>query len=174
MEIIEDDLTGPAMRALLERHARGMLENSPPDACHFLDLSGLQVPEVTVWSIWDDGSLAGCGALREIDGRHGEVKSMRTADDHLGKGVGRKMLEHIVAVARSRGYLRLSLETGNGPSFEAAVHLYRSSGFEPCGPFDQYTESEFSRYLTLDLVDASGPVGSIAAEAPSAVDGGTS
>ena len=155
MRIIEDDLSSPEMHALLERHARGMLENSPPDACHFLDLSGLQVSEVTVWSIWDDGSLAGCGAMREIDAGHGEVKSMWTADEHLGKGVGRKMLTHIVEAARARGYRRLSLETGTGPAFAAAVHLYESAGFRPCGPFDGYTDSDFSRYFTLELVGLS-------------------
>lgn len=148
MRIVEDDLTGIEMQALLEHHAQGMAANSPAGACHYLDLSGLQAPEVTVWSIWDTGSLAGCGALREIDSTHGEIKSMRTADEHLGKGVGRQMLDHIVAIAQERGYDRLSLETGGSPAFAAALHLYESSGFERCGPFDTYEETDFSVYMT--------------------------
>lgn len=151
MEILLDDLTGVEIQALLETHARGMTDNSPEGACHFLDLSGLLADEVTVWSIWDGASLAGCGALREIEPTHGEVKSMRTDEAHLGKGVGRKMLNHIIATAKERGYERLSLETGASAAFGAALHLYKSSGFERCGPFDTYEETDFSVYMTLDL-----------------------
>lgn len=151
MRIVVDDLTGADIQALLERHAQGMVENSPEDACHYLDLAGLKVPEVTVWTIWDGESLAGCGAMREIDATHGEVKSMRTHDDHLGKGVGRKVLSHIIETARGRGYKRLSLETGSTPAFAAAIRLYETSGFTTCGPFDGYPDSEFSRFFTLEL-----------------------
>ncbi len=151
MRIIEDDLNGTEIQELLRLHAEGMLANSPKDACHFLDLTGLSVPSVIVWSIWDAENLAGCGALREIDATHGEVKSMRTAIDHLGRGVGRHLLSHIVANARQRGYQRLSLETGTGDSFAAAVHLYESVGFERCGPFDDYEENDFSQFFTLNL-----------------------
>lgn len=151
MRIVEDDLTGTEIQALLERHAQGMAENSPLGACHYLDLSGLQADEVTVWSIWDGDSLAGCGALREIDPQHGEIKSMRTRDDHLGKGVGRQMLNHVVAVANERRYGRLSLETGSTEAFAAALHLYESSGFERCGPFDTYEETDFSVFMTKTL-----------------------
>ena len=151
MEIIEDDLSGEAIQALLSLHAEGMMANSPMGACHYLDLSGLQTPEITVWSIWDADELAGCGALREIDLSQGEVKSMRTADGHLGKGVGRRLLDHITNTARSRGYSRLSLETGSTEAFAAAIHLYESSGFQPSGPFAGYEPNEFSRFFTLDL-----------------------
>jgi len=151
MRIIVDDLTGCDVQALLARHAQGMLENSPEGACHFLDLSGLQSPDVTVWSIWEGPSLAGCGALREIDPHHGEVKSMRTHDDHLGKGVGRTLLTHIIDTARTRGYKRVSLETGSTPAFAAAIRLYETSGFVSCGPFAVYPDSDFSRFFTLEL-----------------------
>lgn len=151
MRIVEDDLTGAEIQALLERHAEGMAANSPLGACHYLDLTGLSMPEVTVWSIWDEDSLAGCGALREIDATHGEIKSMRTADAHLGKGVGRKMLDHIMAVAQERWYKRLSLETGSNDSFAAALHLYESSGFNRCGPFDTYEATDFSVFMTKEL-----------------------
>lgn len=151
MRIIEDDLTGEAIQELLRIHAEGMLISSPEGACHFFDLAGLQAPEVTVWSIWDGDALAGCGAIREIDSGHGEVKSMRTAEAHLGKGVGRQMLQHIIDTGRSRGYERISLETGSTPQFDAAIHLYERFGFEPCDPFDTYEPNDFSRFFTLTL-----------------------
>lgn len=151
MHIIEDDLSGPAIRALLELHFAGMLASSPPDSCHFLDFDGLKAPGVTFWSIWEDEDLAGCGAIKEHDATHAEVKSMRTAPEHLGKGVGRQMLEHILSAARSRGYRRLSLETGSTPDFDAAHALYRKFGFRPCPPFADYVEDPFSRYYTREL-----------------------
>lgn len=151
MRIIEDDLTGGDIQGLLQLHAEGMLASSPPGSCNFFDLSELQVPEVTVWSIWDGSELAGCGAIREIDPTHGEVKSMRTVESQLGKGVGRKMLQHIADTARSRGYERLSLETGSSEPFAAAMHLYERFGFEPCGPFDTYESNGFSRFYTIML-----------------------
>jgi len=151
LRIIEDFLSGSEIQALLRLHAEGMVANSPADACHFLDLSGLQDPAVTVWSAWDGGDLAGCGALREINAAHGEVKSMRTAPDHLGRGVGRLLLQHIVEQASERGYERLSLETGAGEPFGAAVHLYEKFGFERCGPFAGYEANEFSQFFTLAL-----------------------
>jgi len=149
--IVEDDLTGPQIRALLELHFAGMLANSPPGSCHFLDFDGLRSPDVTFWSIWDGDDLAGCGALREIDPQHGEVKSMRTAEAHLGRRVGSRMLAHIVDEARSRGYGRVSLETGSSEAFAAAIRLYEGFGFEPCGPFAGYRADPFSRFFTLEL-----------------------
>jgi len=134
-----------------------MLENSPTDACHFLPLDGLRDPSITVWSAWDGSVLAGCGALRELDAppgegvRAGEIKSMRPAPAHLGRGVGRAVLAHIVEVARARSYERLSLETGSGAAFDAAVHLYESFGFTRCGPFGDYVANEFSQFFTLEL-----------------------
>jgi putative acetyltransferase len=149
--IDEDDLTGPDIRALLELHFEGMLANSPEGSCHFLDIDGLRGPDVTFWSIRSHGALAGCGALREIDDGHGELKSMRTSLDHLGRGVGRRLLVHIVDVARDRGYGRVSLETGSTPAFDAARHLYTSFGFDECEPFAGYEANPFSRFYTLDL-----------------------
>lgn len=151
LRIVEDDLTGDEIQALLRLHADGMLANSPEGACHFLDLSGLQGPDVTVWSAWSADELAGCGALREIDPVQGEVKSMRTAPEHLGEGVGRAILGHIVETARARGYRQLSLETGTGESFDAAIKLYESAGFERCGPFADYVDNAFSQFFTLAL-----------------------
>jgi putative acetyltransferase len=149
--IIEDDLTGHEIRALLEEHFAGMLANSPKDSCHFLDFEGLKGPGVTFWSVWNDETLMGCGALKEIDPSHGEVKSMRTHADQLRKGAAAAMLEHIIATAEARGYQRLSLETGSGPAFDAAHGLYLRHGFTYSAPFADYKEDPFSRFMTLEL-----------------------
>jgi putative acetyltransferase len=156
MHIIEDDLSGAEIRALLELHFAGMLASSPEESCHFLDFDGLKDPSVTFWSIWAGEALAGCGALKLLSGDSaaggaGEVKSMRTAPDWLGHRVGTQMLEHIIAVARARGLARLSLETGSTPDFDAAHALYQRFGFTYCGPFADYVEDPFSRYMTLEL-----------------------
>lgn len=151
MRIKEDDLTGPEIRALLETHFAGMLANSPAGSCHFLDFDGLNASNVTFWSIWDGDSLAGCGALKELDAEHGEIKSMRTHADHLRKGVGAQMLTHIISEARGRGYRRLSLETGSTEAFIPALTLYEAQGFQFCPPFDDYIEDPFSRFMTLAI-----------------------
>ena len=151
MRIVEDDLTGPEIRALLEAHFAGMLANSPEGSCHFLDFDGLNADDVTVWSIWDGEQLAGCGAVKELSPMHGEIKSMRTHSDHLRKGAGAQMLEHIIGTAKSRGYERLSLETGSGDAFDAAHGLYLRYGFEYCPPFGDYVEDPFSQFMTLKL-----------------------
>jgi putative acetyltransferase len=151
MRVVEDDLTGPEIRALLEVHFAGMLANSPKGSCHFLDFDGLNAPDVTFWSIWDGASLAGCGALKELDADHGEIKSMRTHADHLRKGIGAMMLTHIISAARERGYRRLSLETGSTEAFTPALAMYEAHGFEYCPPFGDYVEDPFSRFMTLAI-----------------------
>lgn len=150
--IVADDLTGSAVRALLQQHFAGMLANSPAGSCHFLDFEGLKANGVTFWSIWADDDLAGCGALKQLDAAHGEVKSMRVADGWRGKGAGHAMLAHIMAEARARGMTRLSLETGSAPAFNDAVRLYQRAGFIPCPPFADYRPDPFSRFMTLELV----------------------
>ncbi len=151
MKILPDDLAGVAIRDLLAAHLRGMHDHSPPDSVHALDLDGLRSPDITFWSVWEDEELLGCGALRQLDTTHAEIKSMRTAKAHLGKGVASALVEHILDVALERGYARLSLETGSGPAFEPAHALYRKYGFEFCGPFGDYTNDPFSRFMTRRL-----------------------
>ena len=151
MHIVEDDLSGDQIRALLETHFAGMLANSPEGSCHFLDIDGLKSPGVTFWSIWDGEDLAGMGALKQHDAALGEVKSMRTHEAHLGKRVGAAMLTHIIAEARSRGLTRLSLETGSSPAFDAAHALYSRFDFVYCDPFADYRPDPFSRFMTLEL-----------------------
>ncbi|MEZ6093743.1 MAG: GNAT family N-acetyltransferase [Pirellulaceae bacterium] len=155
MHIVADDLSGIDIRALLETHFREMSERSPAGSCHFLDFQGLSAPNVSFWSIWTngkpDGELMGCGAISEIDPQHGEIKSMRTHHLHLRKGVATAMLKHLIAIAISRQYERLSLETGSGTHFNAAHRLYLTHGFEYCPPFGNYCEDPFSRFMTLKL-----------------------
>lgn len=142
-----DDLSSEATQALVARHLRGMYESSPPESVHAFDLSKLKQPGVTFWSAWMDGEIAGMGALKRIDAQRGEIKSMRVADAWLGKGIGRAMLEHIVAEARRLGMTSLWLETGSAPAFEAALRLYESAGFKRCGPFEGYVEDPFSVFM---------------------------
>ncbi len=151
MRIEIDDVSRPQVVALVEYHLRAMREISPPDSVFALDLSGLRQPGVTFWTLWEDSDLLGMGGLKEIDADHGEIKSMRTAPVALRRGVGRRMLDHVVAEARSRGYRRLSLETGSNSPFAPAWAMYERAGFIPCGPFGAYTDTSFSRYFTLEI-----------------------
>lgn len=151
MKIEHDDLTRPAIHALLAEHLNSMRAQSPPESVHALDLQQLRAPDITFWSVWDDGLLLGCGALRQIDARHGEVKSMRTPEAHRRRGAGRLIINHIIAQARARGYERLSLETGAMAAFEPAHRLYESAGFTRCGPFADYADDPNSVYMTLAL-----------------------
>jgi putative acetyltransferase len=116
-----------------------------------IHLGALRKPDVTFWTAWSDGELLGCGALKALDRAHGEIKSMRTSTAHRRKGVARAMLQHIIDEARTRGYARLSLETGSQPAFEPARTLYRSFGFAYCGPFADYREDPNSVFLTRTL-----------------------
>jgi putative acetyltransferase len=145
------DLSDRAVQALLREHLAGVALHSPPESIHALDLDGLRAPGMSFWTLWDGGALLACGALKELDGAHGEVKSMRTAAVHLRKGAARVMLEHIVAEARRRGYRRLSLETGTAAAFEPAHRLYAAAGFVPCGPFSGYVDDPYSCFMTLVL-----------------------
>lgn len=151
MKIRTDDLTDPRTQDLLRIHLAGMHANSPPGHVFALDLSGLQRTDVTVWSAWNDEAICGIGALRQLDTTLGEVKSMRTHPDHLRKGVGRLLLDQIIKTAVARGMRRLSLETGRGPAFEAAVTLYRNSGFVEGEAFGDYVQSDFNRFFHMQL-----------------------
>lgn len=145
----QGELDRDDVRALLALHFDEMRAGSPPSACHVLPADGLDRPEIRFFTVRDaDGDLLGCGALRRLEADHGEVKSMRTAPDALGRGVGRAMLAHIIAQARAAGMRRLSLETGSTDQFAGALRLYPSEGFVPCGPFADYRPSPFTRFFT--------------------------
>jgi putative acetyltransferase len=151
MRIEIDDLSRPAVHALLIEHLQNMHAWSPPESVHALDLEGLRGPEITFWTAWQDAVLVGCGALKELDRTHGEIKSMRTPSARRRQGAGRAILAHIIDVARSRGYQRLSLETGAMAAFLPAQTLYQSFGFTYCGPFGQYIEDPNSVFMTRRL-----------------------
>lgn len=151
MRIRVDPLVDHAVVRLLEEHLRDCATHSPPGSVHALDLDALRAPDITFWSAWDGAGLLGCGALRELDRAHGEIKSMRTASPHLRKGVAAAMLAHIVDEARRRGYHRLSLETGSMAAFEPARRMYARFGFTACAPFGSYVDDPYSAFMTLVL-----------------------
>ncbi len=150
-EIRTDDLSGPEVAGLLQEHLASVVLHSPPESVHALDLDGLRAPDVTFWSAWQGPELVGCGALKQLDAGHGELKSMRTASAHLRRGVAAALLEHMLRVARERGYRRLSLETGSMEAFAPARALYARFGFEFCGPFADYVEDPYSVFMTREL-----------------------
>jgi putative acetyltransferase len=146
-----DDLASEPVRDLLRLHLAGMHASSPPGSVFALDLSGLKQPSVTVWTVWRGESLAGIGALKMLGDGTAEIKSMRTHPDYLRQGVGEALLRHIMAEARARGLVRLSLETGSGPAFEPAIALYRRHGFTAGDRFSNYTKSDFNRFFHRTL-----------------------
>jgi putative acetyltransferase len=146
-----DDLSGEPTRTLIARHLHALQGTSPPESFHALDIDKLRHPDVTFWSAWEGNEIAGCGALKRLDSVRGEIKSMRVADDFLGKGIGRAMLQHILAEARRMGLSSVWLETGSVDYFTPAIRLYESAGFVRCGPFEDYVDDPFSIYMTLKL-----------------------
>jgi putative acetyltransferase len=151
MEIRIDDLNGAEIRALLQEHLANMRQISPPESIHALSIDGLRKPEITFWSAWENDELLGCGALKELDVQHGEIKSMRTSSGHRRKGVAKAILDYIIGEAKRRGYCRLSLETGSMAAFEPARQLYARAGFVFCGPFADYSEDPNSVFMTKEL-----------------------
>lgn len=151
MKITMDDLCGPDIAKLLQAHLQSMAAISPPESMHALNIEALRQPGVTFWSAWEGEELAGCGALKELDVHHAEIKSMRTASAHLRKGVAARLLQHMIDEAMRRGYHRLSLETGSMKAFEPAHKLYARFGFETCEPFADYVEDPNSVFMTREL-----------------------
>lgn len=165
MHIRKDDLTGERIIRFLQEHLDNMHEISPPESIHALDLEGLRAPDITFWSAWEEDELhsdnlpgddlyrelLGCGALKELDATTGEVKSMRTVVAHRGKGVGARLLEHILTEAKRRAYTSLHLETGSQSEFAPARALYKRYGFEYRGPFADYTDDPNSVFMTKKL-----------------------
>lgn len=146
--IIEDDLGGTEIAALLRLHLDEMHQWSPPESVHAMPIERLRQGDVTFYSVWDGERLAACGAIKHLSDDHGELKSMRAHPDYRGKGAGRAMLDHLMAEARRRGYARVSLETGRPEPFLPARRLYESEGFTECPPFADYTEDSFSICMT--------------------------
>jgi putative acetyltransferase len=146
-----DDVSRPQVLALLEEHLRNMYELSPPEEVFAFNADKLKAPDVSFWTAWDGDLLLGCAALKELSSTQGEIKSMRTPSALRRTGAGRALLNHVIDVARSRAYRTLYLETGRHPAFLPAQTLYRSAGFQLCGPFGSYRENGSSVFMTLAL-----------------------
>jgi putative acetyltransferase len=151
VEIRIDDLQSKSIKDLLQAHLHAMYGHSPPESVHALDLVALRHPSITFWTAWDSDQLLGCGALKQLSADRGELKSMRTADAHLRKGVARALLRHILSVARTKGIQRISLETGTAAPFVPAQRLYAREGFVECAPFADYVLDPFSLFMTKVL-----------------------
>ena len=153
MRIEIDDISRPDVIALLEFHTLNMAKHSPENTSYALDIGALKTPDMTVYTIWDGDKLTGCAALREMDDSYAEIKSMRAAQGFEGRGVGQKLLGHLIEEARQRGYSRLSLETGTTPLFHTAIALYARSGFVLGEPFSDYVPSRYNIFMHMDLRD---------------------
>ena len=141
----------PKVRPLIELHLSGMISNSPAESVYALDSSGLSAPGVTLFGAFENDMCVSIGAIKTLSSTHGEVKSMRTHLDALGHGHGKAILKHIIKVARQRGWTKLSLETGTGPSFDASHHIYKTHGFEQSGAFSDYLATDFNRFFSLNF-----------------------
>ena len=151
LRILPDDLTSEPVLALLQCHLDEMHKWSPACKVHAMPAERLRQNDVSFFSAWDGDRLAGCGAIKHLDSAHGELKSMRSAPDYRGRGVGKAILLHLLAVARERGYSRVSLETGRPEAFGDAQNLYRAFGFTECSPFGDYVSDEFSMCMTREI-----------------------
>jgi putative acetyltransferase len=147
----EDELDHDDVRALLDQHFAEMRAGSPPSACHVLPADDLKSPAIRFFTARKNGALLGCGALKRLEPGLGELKSMRTADAALGRGVGKALLDRLIETARSEGMTRISLETGSTPQFAAALRLYEREGFERCGPFGDYLDTPFTYFYSREI-----------------------
>ncbi len=151
MKIRTGGLDRPEVVQLLHEHLQSTALLFPPESDHTLDVDALRKPDITFWSVWEGSELMGCGAIKELDPQHGEIKSMRTASGHQRRGVATRLLHHILEEATRRSYERLSLETGAMEAYEPACRLYASFGFQPCGPFADYVEDPYSVFMTKEM-----------------------
>lgn len=157
MQIKIDNLTHPKVVALLQQHLDDMYATSPAESVHALDLDKLREPGITFWTAWQQQELLGCGALKVLTAQHAEIKSMRTAREHLRKGIAAQMLKFIILQAYNKGLKRLSLETGSQAFFHPAIALYQSHNFEFCEPFANYNNDPNSKFMTLVLESSTDP-----------------
>ncbi len=151
MKIVVDDLSGPEIAAFLDEHVQEMRSITPLESKHALDLDALHAPEVTFWSVWDGDAVVGCGAIKRLDGAHGELKSMRTTSSRKRSGVASMLLAHMIGEARRMGLRRLSLETGSAEPFRPARMLCAKFGFDYCRPFAGYRPDPNNVFMTREL-----------------------
>lgn len=151
MDIRIDPLTGPEIARFLAEHTAQLRSITPPESTHTLDLDDLRTGGATVWSVREDGALVACGALKPLDAVHAELKSMRTANSHLRRGIASRLVAHILDHARARGFTRVSLETGSEKFFAPARALYARHGFVECELFGSYRPDPLSTFMTRTL-----------------------
>ena len=151
MKSIENNFDHPQVNDLLKKHFIELRSVSPEGSAHVLDIEGLKIPSIKFWSLWDENDLVGCGALKFLDKEHGEFKSIRVADKFRGKGMGEKIISHLINQAKEIGIKKLSIETGAGDFFEPARKLFQKFGFKICEPFAHYKEDPNSCYFNLEI-----------------------
>lgn len=151
IDIRSGGLQTPEVIALLQQHLEEMANLSPAESVHALDLHALQQPEISFWTAWIGDEVAGCAALKQLDTKNAEIKSMRTNTYHQRTGVASELLSHLIAQAKKQNYNTLLLETGSMPAFTAAKSLYEKFGFELCEPFSDYVEDPHSIFMQLNL-----------------------
>ena len=151
MTIKIDNIESIELRDLLEKHHEDMLKYSPVESVHALDISSLKSPDITFWTLWINDELAGCGALKKLNEKHAELKSMRTYQHFLRKGVASKLLTHILKMAKIQLFEKVSLETGTMKVFVPAQQLYRGFGFVECEPFSNYKDDTYSMFFTKNI-----------------------
>jgi putative acetyltransferase len=149
--ISPEDPRSPDVVGLLQRHLDFARSVTPPEDVHALDLHGLAGPDITFVSLREEGRLLGIGAIKTLDPTHVELKSIHTAEEARGNGVGRAIVEHLIGLARDGGARRVSLETGSMEEFAPSRSLYSRVGFVECGPFAEYVPSRNSTYMTMEL-----------------------
>lgn len=154
IDIRTNQLNNDQVIALLQEHHNDMLNHSPVESVHALDISGLLAPDVAFFSLWIDDKPAGICALKALDESHCEIKSMRTSPQFLRRGVAKKLLDHVIEQAKIRGYQRISLETGTAQAFLPAQKMYQSFGFIKCEPFSGYSLDPYSLFMTKKISGA--------------------
>jgi putative acetyltransferase len=148
LKSIEGNFEHPKVNELLVKHFIELRAASPEGSAHVLDIPGLKVPSIKFWSLWKNQKLMGCGALKFLEKKHGEFKSIRIHDNFRKKGNGVNVINHLITEAKKLDISRLSIETGAGDFFIPARKLFKKCGFEPCEPFAHYKEDINSVYLT--------------------------
>jgi putative acetyltransferase len=154
--IAVDDPRNDDVRTLLDRHLAFAREITPPDHVHAMEVDDLLARAVTFFSARREGVLLGVGALKRLDATLAELKSMHTSEAARGQGIGRAMVDHVLAVAADQSYQRVCLETGTMDAFAPARSLYTKVGFEPCAPFGEYTVNPYSACMSIDLAELAG------------------
>lgn len=152
LKSIEGNFDHPEVYELLKKHFIELRAASPEGSAHVLDVPGLKVPSIKFWSLWENDTLIGCGALKFLEDGHGEFKSIRVHDKFRKKGNGKKVIEYLISEAKKLGIKRISIETGASNFFKPARKLFNQFGFEPCEPFAHYKEDINSVYLSK-LID---------------------